>query len=72
MELHSTILNISHKYFKIILSFFLKLFGEKRLVKSVNVLPLGIKLLNPIQKYPHIIESCACTQKYLLLCFYFQ
>ena len=40
-------------------SFFLKLFGKKRFVKSVRVLPASIKLTNPIQKYPHIIESYA-------------
>ena len=40
-----------------------KLFGEKRLVKSVKVLPLRIKSINPIQKYPHITESYACILK---------
>ena len=52
-------------------SFFLKLFSEKRLVKSVKFLPeirlvksvkflpLSIKSINPIQKYPHITESHA-------------
>ena len=34
----------------------MKLFGEKRLVKSVKL--LNIKSINPIQKYPHITESC--------------
>ena len=48
------------KYFKVISSFFLKLFVEKRLVKSVNILPASIKSINPIQKYPHITESYAC------------
>ena len=51
------------KYFKIISSFFLKLFGEKRFVYSVKVFPLSIKSINSIQKYPHIIESNACTLK---------
>ena len=45
------------KYFKIM--FFLKLFGAKRLVKSVKVLPTSIKPINSVQKYPHIIESYA-------------
>ena len=36
-------------------SFFLKLFGENRFVYSVNVLPASIKLINQIQKYPHMI-----------------
>ena len=39
------------------LSFFLKLFGEKRLVKPVNVLPASIKTMDPVQKYSHITES---------------
>ena len=40
-----------------------KLFDEKRLVKSAKVLPLSIKQTNPMQKYPHITESYACTPK---------
>ena len=51
------------KYFNIISSFFLKLFGEKKLVKSVKVLPLSIKSINPIQKYTLITESYACILK---------
>ena len=44
-------------------SFFLKFFGEKRFVNSVKVFPASIKSINPIQKYPHIIESYACILK---------
>ena len=51
------------KWFKIIWSFLLKSFGEKRLVKSVKFLSLSIKSINPIQKYPHITESYACILK---------
>ena len=51
------------KYFKVISSFFLKLFCEKRFVNSVKVFPASIKSINPIQKYPHIIESYACILK---------
>ena len=51
------------KYFKIISSLFLKLFGEKRFVNSVKVFPLKIKSIKPMQKYPHIIEFYACTLK---------
>ena len=50
-------------------SFFLKLFGEKRFVYSVKVFPAGIKSINPIEKYPHIIESYACTRKTFVLMF---
>ena len=37
-------------------SYFLKLFGEKRFVNLVKVFPASIKSINPIQKYPHIIN----------------
>ena len=57
------------KYFKIISSFFLKLFGEKRFVNSVKVFPASIKSINPIQKYPHIIESYACILKIFAVMF---
>ena len=33
---------------------------KNRLVKSVKVLPTSKRLINPMQKYPHIIESYAC------------
>ena len=48
-------------------SFVLKLFGEKRFVKSANVFPASIKLTKPVQKYLHIIESYACTLKIFVL-----
>ena len=41
----------------------MKLFGEKRLVNSVKLLPLNIKLINAIQKHPPITESYACILK---------
>ena len=46
------------------LSFFLKSCGEN---KSVNFLPANIKSINPIQKYPHIIESYAFILKIFVL-----
>ena len=33
------------------------------LVKSVNFLPAIIKSINPMQNYPDISESFACTLK---------
>ena len=36
-------------------------------VKSVNFLPASIKSMNPMQKYLHITESCACTRKMLAI-----
>ena len=50
-------------------SFFLTLFGEKRFVYSIKVFPLNIKLINPMQKYPHITEFYACTLKMFVLTF---
>ena len=38
-------------------------FGETRLVKSVKLLFLSIKSINPIKKYPHITELYACILK---------
>ena len=48
-------------------SFLSKLFDEKRLVKSVKVLPLSIKSLNPIQKYQYITKSYASILKILVM-----
>ena len=55
------------KYFKIISSFFLKLFGEKIFAYSVNGFPLNIKSINSVQKYPYITESYACILKMFFL-----
>ena len=49
--------------------FLLKLFGEKGFVNSVKVFPASIKSINPIQKYPHIIESYACILKIFVFMF---
>ena len=49
--------------------FFFKLFGEKRLVKFVKLLSVNIKLINPMQKYPHITESYACILKIFAIMF---
>ena len=56
-------LNVNHKIVKNYIIIFLKLFGEKILVKSVKVFPASTKSINPIQKYSHIIESYACFLK---------
>ena len=37
--------------------------------QSVNLLPANIKLINPIQKYPHITESYACILKMFAVMF---
>ena len=57
------------KQFKIISSFFLKLFGEKRFAYSVKVFPASIKSIKPIQKYLHIIESYTCILKIFVIMF---
>ena len=54
---------------RIISAFLLKLFGEKRFVKSVKVFPASMKSINPIQKYLHIIESYACILKIFVFMF---
>ena len=40
-------------------------------VKSVNFLPVSIKLMNTMQKYSHITRLFACTQKMLSIMFLF-
>ena len=42
------------------MSYFSKSQGVKKLVKSIKVLPANIKSMNPMQKYPHIIELLDC------------
>ena len=39
---------------------FLKSLGENMFVKSVSFLPATIKSINPMPKYPHVIELFAC------------
>ena len=48
-----------------------KLFGEKRFVYLVKVFPFNVKSINPVQKYPHITESYACTLKMFVVMFSF-
>ena len=36
---------------------------KKRFINSVKVFPLSVKLMNPMQKYPHITESYVCIIK---------
>ena len=57
-------LSIVQKYFKILSSFLLKLFGEKGFVYSIKVFDASIKSIKPIQKDPHITESYACILKF--------
>ena len=38
----------------VIIIIFFTIIGDKTLVRSVKVLSLNIKSINPIQKYPHI------------------
>ena len=48
----------------------MKLFGQKRLEKSVSLLLLSIKSIDPIQKYPQITESYAFILK-IFVCMFF-
>ena len=52
-------------------SFFSKSCEENKFVKSDNFLPASIKSINPMQKYPHITESFACTRKMFAFMFLF-
>ena len=40
-------------------------------VKPTKVSPANIKSMNPMQKYPHIIELLSCTLKIFSLMFLF-
>ena len=46
-------LDFIQKELKIISSFFLKLFDENKFVKSANLLPFSMKLIDQIQKFSH-------------------
>ena len=46
---------------------FPKLCGENKFVKSVRLLPLNIKSINPMQKYLYIINSWACILKIVVI-----
>ena len=54
-----------------ILAFFLQSLGENRFVESSKLLPFKIKSINPIQKYPCIIESYACILETFVIIFLF-
>ena len=47
------------------------LFDEKRFVNSVKICHASIKSINPIQKYPQIIESYAFILKIFFVKFLF-
>ena len=47
-----------------------KLISETKLVKSIKVFPANIKPINPVQRYPHIIELFACIRNMFVLMFY--
>ena len=68
MELHSLIFKIPQDYTVI---FFQNHKQKKKLVKSVNFLFASIKSMNPMQKYPQVIELLACTLKILAFMFLF-
>ena len=38
-----------------------------KLVKSIKLFPVNIKSMNPMQKYPHIIELSACILNMFVL-----
>ena len=54
---HFYLFKIYWQYFNTILSFISYSLGENKLLHSNKLLPFKMKLINPRQKYPHIIES---------------
>ena len=69
--IHYNLFKFYGKYFNIILAFFLYSFGENKFVYSNKRLPFNMKPINPIQNYPHIIESYACTLQIFVVIFSF-
>ena len=67
IAIHLSLFRFYWKCFNIILSFFLYSWGENKLVYSNKLLPFDMKFINPIQKYPHIIESYSCILKTIIL-----
>ena len=57
------------KCLRILSTFSLKLFHEKRFVNLVKVFPASIKSINPIQKYRQIIQLYACILKIFVFMF---
>ena len=49
---------------QVLFNFYLNLFDEKRLEKSIKLLLFNIKSLNPMSKYPNIIEFYKTFRKY--------
>ena len=58
--------------FEVAQNYILKAIKKKTPIKSVNFLPASLKSMNPMQKYPHIIELFDCILNMLFLCFYIQ
>ena len=61
--------NFFLKIFSIILSLFSYSIRENKLACSNKLLPYNIKSINSIQKFPHMIESYACTLKIFVVIF---
>ena len=53
---HLNLFKIYYKYSNIILSLFQYLLRENKFVYSNQLLPFKMKSINPVQKYPHVIE----------------
>ena len=69
--IHYNLFRFYWEYFNIILAFFLYSLGQNKFVYSNKRLPFNMKPINPIQKYPHIIESYACTLQIFVVIFFF-
>ena len=49
--------------FEVAQNYTLKAIRKKTPIRSVNFLPKSIKSMNPMQKYPHIIELFDLLEK---------
>ena len=65
--LSTYVYSLLEKQSRITLSLFLKLCGENKFAETVKVLTLNIKSINPMKKFPQIIESSACIVKIFVI-----
>ena len=67
IKLHSLIFKVTQKR---VIIFYQNHEGENKLVYKIKALFANITLINPMPKYPHIIELFACILNMFFFCFY--
>ena len=60
ITIHFNLFRFYWKYFSIVLPFLLNSLDENKFVYCNKLLAFSMISINPIQNYPHIIESYAC------------